>query len=68
MFRVIMTSCSLPFGPCALARKGVPGGLAPWAGDVGSENEIFFSPEGMSDMVLAWNGKSENLNSSITKS
>ena len=35
MFRVIMTSCSLPFEPCALARKGGPGGLAPRAGGLG---------------------------------
>ena len=35
MFRVIMTSCSLPFGPCALARKGGPEGLAPRAEGLG---------------------------------
>ena len=36
--------------------------------NVGSGNFNFLSPEGMSDLVLAWNGKSENWNSSITKS
>ena len=44
---------------------GLGGGTPP---NVGSGNFNFFSPEGMSDLVLAWNGKSENLDSSITKS
>ena len=45
--------------------RGFGGGTPP---NVQSDNCNFSSPEGLSDLVLAWNGKSENLNSSITKS
>ena len=68
MFRVIMTSCSLPFGPCALARKGGPGSLASLAGDVGGPSApqgsrgVWGAARPPTPKLKSWRGGAQNLN------